>query len=339
MKRFNLLLCACLLSISCVSQHVEQVSPRSLFPTPSNSKPRPQLFNEPYGPYERNVLDLWQAKSDKPTPVVIFFHGGGFVGGDKWTLAPTYLQQCLDAGISVASANYRKSTQAPYPAPMLDGARAVQYLRYRAHDWNLDPHRIAVSGNSAGAGISLWIAFHDDLRQPHSKDQVARQSSRVTCACVVGAQSSYDPRFVRDVIGGRAYEHPALTLFYGITLDELDTPEAYKLYEDAAPINHVTADDPPVIMLYSESQEPLKPGPNTGPTLNYPDFGKTLEGYDRPGAGIHHPKFGVALKEKMDPLGIECVLIHTDDFPNAEDPIVAGRNAMVQFMRRQFKMD
>jgi hypothetical protein len=326
------------LSFSCVHEATQNVSPAGRFPTPSNSKPRPDYFNQPYGSHERNVLDFWQAESARPTPVVLFFHGGGFVGGDKWTLDPNLLSQCLNAGISVASANYRKSTQAPYPAPMLDGARAVQYLRFRAKDFNIDPNRIAVSGNSAGAGISLWIAFHDNLRQPRARDRVARQSSRVTCACVVGAQSSYDPRFVRSVIGGRAYEHPALPTFYGISLEELDSPKAYALYEDAAAITHVSKDDPPVFMYYTEPQADLAPGPNTGPNLYYPDFGKSLEGHDNPGWGIHHPKFGVALKEVLDPLNIECVLVHRDDFPAGGNAGSEVNRKMVQFMQKQFKM-
>jgi acetyl esterase/lipase len=59
---------------------------------------------------------------------------------------------------------------------MHDGARAVQYLRSRAKEWNLDPARVAATGGSAGAGISLWLAFHADLADPKSKDPVARQS-------------------------------------------------------------------------------------------------------------------------------------------------------------------
>jgi hypothetical protein len=284
------------------------------------------------------VLDLWQADSGKPAPVVIFFHGGGFVGGDKWLLDPGFLEECLKAGISVASANYRYSTQASYPAPMIDGARAVQYLRYHAKDFNIDSKRIAVAGSSAGAGIALWMAFHDDLRQPRSRDRVVRRSSRVTCACVFGAQSTYDPRFIRRVIGGRAYELPPLATFYGITLDELDTPKAYVLYEDAAPITHVSSDDPPVIMYYTEPKADLTPGPNTGPNLYYPDFGKPLEGFDKPGWGIHHPKFGVALKEVLDPMGIECVLIHRDDYPDGTNAGSEVNRHMVQFLQKQFEM-
>jgi len=218
----------------------------TLPPLPSNTKPRPDEFNCAYGPYERNVLDLWKAASDKPTPLLVFFHGGGFLGGDKWTLDPDLLERCRAAGISVASANYRLSSQAIFPAPMLDGARAIQFLRHKAKDWNLDPARFAASGDSAGAGISLWIGFHDDLADPKSADPVLRESTRLTCMAVFGAQCSYDLRFIREHIGGRAYEHPALPKLYGLKRDELDSARAYQLYEAAAPITYVNAGDPPV---------------------------------------------------------------------------------------------
>lgn len=301
---------------------------------PSDTKPRPNYFNLPYGPHERNVLDLWQAERAAPAPVLVFFHGGGFLGGDKWNLSPDLLRRCLDAGISVCSANYRYSRQAPFPGPMLDGARAIQFLRAHARQLRIDPQRIAISGNSAGAGISLWVAFHPDLADPTSDDYVLRESTRVACAGVYGGQSSYDPRWVRDVVGGRAYEHPALPYFYGLKLEELDSPKAYALYEQASAINYLTPDDPPVIMFYSEPKAPLKPGPNTGLRVYYPDFGKELPGQDKPGWGIHHIKFGYALKEKMDPLGIQCIVWHPEDHPQTGDAEVSANAAFVEFLVR-----
>ncbi|GMU91865.1 MAG: hypothetical protein AMXMBFR4_09230 [Candidatus Hydrogenedentota bacterium] len=327
-----------LLAASCAAHRDRERSEAELPPLPSDSKPRPEFFNHPYGPHERNVLDLWQAQTAKPSPVLVFFHGGGFVGGDKWTLDPDLLERCLEAGISVCSANYRYSTQQPFPGPMLDGARVVQYLRANARRFHIDPRRIAVSGSSAGSGISLWMAFHDDLADPSSDDPVVRQSSRVSCAGVWGAQCSYDPRFVKEVIGGRAYEHPALPVFYGLSLAELDSPKAYRLYEAAAPITYVSKDDPPVMLYYVEPKDPLPPGPNRGPSVYYADFGKELDGQDRPGEGIHHPKFGEVLKEHLDPLGVECVLRHRDDYRGKANPDKEFNKEFVGFLIRHFHM-
>src|SRR5438094_3939934 len=69
----------------------------------AGAKPKPDVQNAKYGPHERNVIDLWKAKSDRPTPLVVFIHGGGFRQGDKSQLAPGLLSRCLDAGISVAA--------------------------------------------------------------------------------------------------------------------------------------------------------------------------------------------------------------------------------------------
>src|SRR5262245_4805795 len=156
----------------------------------AQGRPKPDVANARYGPHERNVLDLWKARAEKPTPLVVFIHGGGFRGGDKKNLPLPLLDRCLKAGLSVASINYRLSQHAPFPAPMHDSARAIQFFRSKAKDWNLDPARIACTGSSAGAGISLWLAFHDDLADPKSTDPVARQSTRLSCAAVLGAQSS-----------------------------------------------------------------------------------------------------------------------------------------------------
>jgi acetyl esterase len=279
-------------------------------------KPKPDMTNVKYGPHERNVLDFWKARGDRPAPLVVFIHGGGFRAGDKRGIPAPLLNESLRAGFAVASINYRLSQQASFPAPMLDGARAIQFLRTKAKEWNIDPKHIAASGGSAGAGISLWIGFHYDLKKPKSDDPVERQSSRLSCMGVFGAQSSYDPRFIKKIIGGRAHEHPALLPFYGLKKGEEDTPKAHKLYEQASPINYVSADDPPCFLFYSEAKGPL---PKDA----------------RPGQGIHHINFGLELKKKMDPLKIECVVKHADDYRGKGGQAAMIRD-MVKFFGKQF---
>jgi acetyl esterase len=290
---------------------------------PEPEKPPPDLVNIRYGPDERNVLDIWNAnartKAASQAPLVIFFHGGGFRGGDKSSVPGWLVVNCLKAGISVASANYRLSQTAPYPAPMQDGARAIQFLRFRASEFGFDPNRFAASGNSAGAGIALWVGFHDDLADPASRDPVARQSSRVRCLGVDGAQTSYDPRFIKALIGGRAHEHAALRPFFGIKSDsDLDSPRVRRLYEDASPLNHVSSDDPPAILFYQEPDVPLRSDAKAG-------------------AGIHHPRFGAALKSKLDPLGVACVVRHQDDYPRQVDGREAEYREMADFFERNLR--
>jgi len=150
-------------------------------------RPAPDVADVKYGEHPRNVLDLWRPKGDGPFPLVLYIHGGGFRQGDKNTLSPAALKSYLDAGWAVAAINYRFTDAAPAPAQYLDCARALQTLRYRAKEWSLDPRLVASTGGSAGAGTSLWLAFHEDLADPKSDDPIARQSTRLTAVALVNA--------------------------------------------------------------------------------------------------------------------------------------------------------
>ena len=260
------------------------------------------------------VLDFWQADSDTPTPLFVWIHGGGFRGGDKRTVNQTLLKGFLEAGVSVASINYRLTHIGSYPMQMHDSAGAIQFLRSKAGTWNIDPERVAAGGGSAGSGISQWLAFHDDLADPKGDDPVARQSTRLTCVLPVNMQSTYDPRVIKKIIPGNAYKNSALLPFYGRPenwdwdSDEIDT-ELDALIKDASPINHLTADDPPVFLIHFEKAN--KPG------------------------NIHHPNFGKHLKESMDKLDIECIRRMDSDYPSMDD----AYQEMVLFVIRNFETD
>lgn len=247
----------------------------------------PTHANLKYGEHERHVMDVWLAKSDRPTPVLVSIHGGGFRGGNKGVDAPL-LRACLDAKISVVAITYRFSQHEIAPAAFLDCARAVQFVRSKSKEWNLDPKRFAGTGGSAGAGLSLWLGFHDDLAKPDAKDPIARQSSRLQCMVVYNGQTSYDPRFIRKLFPENdTYKESALAQLYGVNLGKLDSlpKEKYALMELVSPMTHLTKDDAPAMLIYrSEMDTPI-----TNRSI-----------------GIHHPRFGKALKERMDKLGIDC---------------------------------
>lgn len=240
-----------------------------------------------YGPFDRNVMDLWLASASGPTPLLVSIHGGGFRGGNK-KVSNRLLTACLEAGISVAAITYRLTDEVIAPLPFTDAARAVQYIRFHAAEWNIDPSRIAANGDSAGAGISLWMGLHDDMADPKSEDPVLRQSTRLSCMAVENGQCSYDPRFIRTLIPeAETASHPALEYLFGVNAADIDhlPEEKYRLMEEVAAITHVSADDPPVLLLYN----------------SVADAAVTSRSI-----GIHHPRFGFALKKKMDGAGIPC---------------------------------
>jgi len=122
----------------------------------------PTEANVSYGPHASNVLDFWKAPGNGPRPLLVYIHGGGWIGGDK-KRNRQQVQPYLDKGISYAAINYRLTGEAPLPAPVHDAARAIQYIRSKSGPWNIDKSRIALTGGSAGACTSMWLLLHDDL--------------------------------------------------------------------------------------------------------------------------------------------------------------------------------
>ncbi|MDX9981748.1 MAG: alpha/beta hydrolase fold domain-containing protein [Lentisphaeria bacterium] len=264
------------------------------------SPPEADFANVAYGPHPRNVFDLWRPTGNvaagKPSPLLVFYHGGGFRSGDKSRINQALLRQLRENGVAVAAANYRLTDTAPFPAQMHDAARALQFIRLHAAEYGIDPARVAATGGSAGAGISLWLAFHDDLADPAAEDPAARQSTRLAAALGTAAQSTYDPREHQRLFASTDLED-AMFAFYGMdSVEQIAEPRFQALFEEASPINHATPDDPPVMLAYSQPNTELPPNPP----------GKLY---------IHHPKFGFQLKEKLDAIGVECVLKLREDYP------------------------
>lgn len=258
-----------------------------------NTLPPPTHANVSYGTHDRHVLDLWQAKSEKPAPLLIFIHGGGWAGGEKTDLPAKLLDAMLKSSISVASINYRYSTTAILPAPVHDAAKAVQFLRTKAGEWNLDPHRFGAYGISAGATTSLWLAYHDDLGPP---------STRLRVAVALSPQTCLEPQIITTWVGDEVLEHPMIGRAVGLKKgEELKKPKAewVKLLHEFSAITHVSRDDPPV-MIQNPRVDPL---PATSA-----------------GSAIHHAIFGVKLKERCDAVGVSCILRLQDKAQATPEP-------------------
>ena len=214
---------------------------------------------------------------------MVYIHGGGFVSGDKARIrTDRIIQQCLDAGVSFAAINYRfLSESAPLPDVLRDCARAIQFIRAQAEAWNVDKTKLAAYGSSAGAGTSLWLAFHDDLADPQSPDPVLRESTRLVCAGSMQGQFSYDFLQWTDVFGadairrfGGRYVSPELI---GLkTREELESPAGRKLRAGCDMLGLISRDDPPVFIAASQADLALE---NTSQFLHHPKHSQLL--YER----------------------------------------------------------
>ena len=194
-------------------------------------------------------LDVYQATSATPTPVVVYIHGGGWRGGSKRGI-PGFLASAVNEGwLSVVAVEYRFTDVAPHPAQARDCQRAVQFARSKAREWNLDPTRVGATGGSAGAHLSLWIALHDDAANREAADPVERESSRVACA--VGFAGPTDWRLLSTL----EHKHPAYRQLLGYAPGTPAAEMAEDLKVDVSPVNFASKDDPPVLLVHGDADD------------------------------------------------------------------------------------
>lgn len=272
--------------------------------------PKPTMSDVAYGSHKKQVLDFWKAESDKPTPLLFFIHGGGWQGGSKDRVGPL-ASEMLKAGISVVSVEYRFIPEAtadgvvpPVKGPLHDAARALQFVRSKAGEWNIDKTRIGASGGSAGACSSLWLAFHPDMADPKSDDPIARESTRLTCAAVNGAQTTLDPKQMKEWTPNSKYGGHAFG-FKGDPAQKLSQFDEFLAKRDTilpwiaeySPYALVTSDDPPVYLAFGAP-----------PALGQDQKDPT-----------HTSNFGVKLQEHCKANSVSCELV----YPGAPDVVHA----------------
>lgn len=255
---------------------------------------RASFVNEKYGPHERNNFDIWLAISEKPTPLVVYIHGGGFVGGDKSKYySSADLVRFLKAGVSVATINYRFMNQAPFGilASMNDSKRFVQFIRYYAKKYNIDKTKIACTGGSAGAGTALWLAFTDDMSDTFNSDPVLRESTRLTCAGAFATQATYDIFQWDNILGiplsQTSEQQQSIARIFGFkSAKNIDLNNETTIRKDLDFLAKMDKDDAPVF-IYNKHKAGI---PENQDDIN------------------HHPLHAKALKEKAEQVGLEAIV-------------------------------
>lgn len=283
------------------------------------NRPPPDVRGLRYGPHWKHGMDVFypEERGEEPLPVIVNIHGGGWGARDKASVAGD-ADRWNEAGFAFVAVSYRYVSMAdqypavepPVAAPLLDAARAIQMLRYKAGELGIDPDRFGFTGGSAGAATSVWLALHDDLADPDSEDPVARMSTRPQCVVAVQAQTSLDPQQMRQWIPPVTY---GVHAFFPSSAGKAprDREEAFEFWltkrdeimdwiEEFSPAAHVSPDDPPIL-------------------LNY--LGRTIE---LPGNPTHHPRFGLHLHELLQEAGVESYFVYGDQDFDAEYGSWAG---------------
>jgi acetyl esterase/lipase len=205
-----------------------------------------------YGTHDRHKLDVYTPKGDGPFPLVVWVHGGAWQGGSK---AGGPALKLLDHGYAVAAVNYRLSQHAVFPAQIEDCKAALRFLRDHAKTYKIDADRVGVWGSSAGGHLVALLGTSGDVKELEGAKE-AKTSSRVRCVVDwfgptdllrMKAQTT-----VKGPIDHDAPDAPEAKLIGGAV--QANKEKARK----ANPIEYVTADDPPFLIVHGDA-DPLVP--------------------------------------------------------------------------------
>ncbi len=199
----------------------------------------------------RLLLDIYIPETPiaTPMPAVIWIFGGSFKYGNK-SSDPMMrsIKTLARHGFFAVSINHRLSGVAPFPAAVEDSKCAVRWLRAHAEKYNVDPNRIGVLGSSSGAYMAMMLGCTDETAGLEGNGGWAEFSSRAQA--VVSYYGPTDLANTYRIIEARQGSVPDdfyYVEFLGCHLEE--NPDMWKA---AGPINHVTADDPPLLLVHGE---------------------------------------------------------------------------------------
>lgn len=272
------------------------------------------------GGHEGQVLSAHLLVQERSAPVMIFINSGGWHSGPKGRSARGNDESRAfnKAGFSTVFVSHRDVDIAPWPAQIDDVSRAIQFVRSKEKEWNIDPKRFAVTGRSSGGHLAMMVGFLPDRVKPESDDPVARRSSRVRCVIELAGPSD----LVSQLKGiarqteerGADSKTPASILkLLGMPEDQAWSDEFYRKLAEISPINYVNKDTPPVFIQYV--------GPEGVRSADDP----------RLKWAIHTPISGLQLAQKLKEVGVPHEILIAPDLKERADEVI-GRH--IEFVKK-----
>lgn len=196
-------------------------------------------------------LDLYIPQNiEGPLPLVVWIHGGGWLGGSKENPPAKPL---LERGFAVASISYRFSSSALFPAQIHDCKAAVRFLRANAKTYNIHPDRIGAWGASAGGHLAALLGTSGSMKAlDGTVGEYLETPSMVQAVCNWFGPSDF---LTNPVVKGRfkVTDDPVVKLFGG------PPSEKRELAELASPITHVTGSASPFLIMHGDRDEVVPP--------------------------------------------------------------------------------
>ena len=197
-------------------------------------------------------LDLYlPRKRNTPIPTLMFFHGGGWVDGQK-ERNTFFLLPYLSLGWAVVNVEYRLARSAAAPAAVEDCRCALRWVTYHASQYSLDLSRIVLTGTSAGGHLSLITGMLSPQsvfdRQCPTESATRWRDGTEPQARVAAIINWFGITDVLELINGPNAKHYAMEWFGSISNRE-------ELARQVSPINHVRAGLPPVITIHGDNDD------------------------------------------------------------------------------------
>ncbi len=196
-------------------------------------------------------LDLYLSPKQQRSPMIVWVHGGAWRSGTKKEMP---LGKLIEDGYTVASIDYRLSTQAKFPAQIYDIKSAIRFLRGHGNQWHLATEKIVIAGDSAGGHLAALVGVSNgeaELEGEVGDDR--KQSSNVQGIISFYGGSDLTTILQQSTPHGLSVRVPALELLLG------GQPGAVPaLARLASPVFHVDPQDPPLLLLHGD-QDPQMP--------------------------------------------------------------------------------
>lgn len=198
------------------------------------------------------VLDLYRPDGETPKPLILFIHGGGWVGGNTRHSGalenfPVALAQLASEGFVVASVEYRLSSEAPFPAALQDVRTALRYLKDNSGKYRIDPNKVAVWGGSAGGQLAALAAASCGDQTLDAAPAIAGSE------CVQGAVVWYGVFDFEPVVAAR----PDAAVSRYLACDGICPPATVRR---ASPTSYVSSGDPPFLLIHGEQDRTVDVG-------------------------------------------------------------------------------
>ncbi len=281
------------------------------------------IFNVSYGEFERNKFDIILPTLESKHGLAIFIHGGGFVDGDKkdYYKRKDDIKYFIENNIAVATINYRYRNSDDSIGVKLclqDIKRAIQFMRFNAAEYNIDKTRIGCYGGSAGAGSSLYFAFHDDMAI-EGDPSILGQSTRIKCAGAIATQATYNVFRWRKVVPGlwiglilkRKFFYDVAANFYGYPNYKSFKKQKKEISESLDMLDMIDDEDPPVYLMNLMEE-------------TFPANDNIIQ---------HHREHAIAVSKKLNKHGVKNYLFTSKHVDAESDIQPTIKEFMVQHLK------